>query len=392
MPSILEAGGLSIFGTKYTISEISSSGSIDIKPSGDTDDYFTLTTESDIPTLTATGATGFRFASHIGIMDSVQAYQIATCGEDFVLTDNFGRFGYYSQVRASKTTAAYTGTIVAGYFEARLNAANTQDWSHGTSSLNAIHAEISSFGTNGVTAGTVAFASDILLTFDLKQYTANYTSIAGIRINAPGYGVGVSPTNFFAIYIETPTGAATINRAIHVAGGDVFFGGTVIHEVNQVLQWRNNAGTPYTVLSGANAEVNIYSPVGSLHLLYNNAQDVSIWGVGGTAGTGQTFSLQGSASSAGATLQDSPTMSWKAQYWSGGAANTSWEYTVLHDMQTAGATPKSQALHKINNVSILTLENNNGTPQVIVAIPAADPGIAGALYSGAANAVFISAG
>ena len=49
------------------VNSLVSASSITIKPSGDTDDYFTLATASDIPTITATGATHLAFGSDISL-------------------------------------------------------------------------------------------------------------------------------------------------------------------------------------------------------------------------------------------------------------------------------------------------------------------------------------
>jgi hypothetical protein len=45
---------------RINISTLISSGSILLKPSGDTDDYFTFSTVADIPTITATGRHNYR--------------------------------------------------------------------------------------------------------------------------------------------------------------------------------------------------------------------------------------------------------------------------------------------------------------------------------------------
>jgi len=61
-------GGSLVERSNHTLSNVSSlisSGTITIKPSGDIDDYFTFSTASDIPTITATGAASLGIGSDI---------------------------------------------------------------------------------------------------------------------------------------------------------------------------------------------------------------------------------------------------------------------------------------------------------------------------------------
>lgn len=79
-------------------------------------------------------------------------------------------------------------------------------------------------------------------------------------------------------------------------------------------------------------------------------------------GTGRTFGLHGTSAATGAgNISDSSTLSFYASYRDGANALTIWPYTILHDMITGGATPKSQAIHSINSVAAFAMENNNGT-------------------------------
>jgi len=106
--------------------------------------------------------------------------------------------------------------------------------------------------------------------------------------------------------------------------------------------------------------------VDSLYLTAVNpatASDLTMWG--SSAGTGLVHRLDATDADAGNTVRDAPTIAQRANYWTG-AVSQSWDYSVAHDMQTAAATPKSVVTHSINAVNTLSLQNDNGTPGVIV--------------------------
>jgi hypothetical protein len=98
----------------------------------------------------------------------------------------------------------------------------------------------------------------------------------------------------------------------------------------------------------------------TLTLQGNIAQDISLWG---TLGTGRTLALIGTDATNGA-VNDSPSLVMRAFYDAdptAGVTSTAWNYTILHDMLTAGATPSSSVLHSINSVLGYSMTNNNGT-------------------------------
>lgn len=123
--------------------------------------------------------------------------------------------------------------------------------------------------------------------------------------------------------------------------------------------WKDAGGVPKQILFLGGGGFNILNPTGNgLNFNYNQAGEIYLWGA--DAGTGNVLVLYGSHATAGVPLMDSPTIDMGAWYWDGGAA-AGWEATILHDMITAGATPKSQLKFSINSASILKLENDNGT-------------------------------
>lgn len=135
---------------------------------------------------------------------------------------------------------------------------------------------------------------------------------------------------------------------------------------NIPIKWKTFGGVPQdtinllgsNILQITNASGSIQLLGGDINLNYNTDNDIYLWG--GTKGTGRELVLYSGYAAALDTLRDSPTLDMAASYWDGAAA-VGWSGTILHDMITAGATPKSQLKFSINSVDILKLENNNGT-------------------------------
>lgn len=125
---------------------------------------------------------------------------------------------------------------------------------------------------------------------------------------------------------------------------------------NKNLTMNNNVPIYWKDTFGANVEVFNLWLDDNLDIFDGEHHDIFIWG---GSGTGHTMFLWPTGSTAGATLRDSPTIDFIANYWD--ALNKNWEAKVIHDMITAGATPKSQLKFSINGASILRLENDNGT-------------------------------
>ncbi len=71
------------------------------------------------------------------------------------------------------------------------------------------------------------------------------------------------------------------------------------------------------------------------------------------------FRITSIRATGGATLRDI-LLTLRNQYWSG-AATTSWDFDILHDMTASGANPASHVDFSIDAVDILTLTNTDGT-------------------------------
>ncbi len=160
-------------------------------------------------------------------------------------------------------------------------------------------------------------------------------------------------------WAATGDGAASVTGLVINSYEDLLF-------VNDKrLTWDDNGGTPRDVLwMDATDLVHLDSSQSTLAIQRGVNQGISAWGT--TAGTGLIFDVRATDADAGNPLRDTPKIRLGARYWSG-AANTAWNYDILHDMQTAAGTPKSQAIHSINGVDILTLENDNGTTAIEIA-------------------------
>ncbi len=115
---------------------------------------------------------------------------------------------------------------------------------------------------------------------------------------------------------------------------------------NEPIYWGDGAGGTVEVISFWNW----------LDILAGESEDIIVW-LG--SGTGQKLVLWPDASTVVSTAKDSPTLDFNANYWDG--VNKNWEATIIHDMETAGAAPKSRLEFDINGVDILQLENSNGT-------------------------------
>ncbi len=100
---------------------------------------------------------------------------------------------------------------------------------------------------------------------------------------------------------------------------------------------------------------------GALTIQTGTSQDVSLWGAG--VGAGRTFLLTTASATDGQT-NNSPTITQRARFDAdptGGVTSTDRDYDVLHSMITAGANPKSQVIHSIDSLAIMTMENDDTT-------------------------------
>lgn len=125
---------------------------------------------------------------------------------------------------------------------------------------------------------------------------------------------------------------------------------------NKNLTMNNSVPIFWKDTLGAAVEVFDLWADNNLHILDGESGDIFVW-LG--SGTNQRMMLWPTGSTAVNTLRDSPTLDFIANYWD--ATNKNWEAKIIHNMITAGATPKSRLEFSINGIDTLRLENNNGT-------------------------------
>ncbi len=123
-----------------------------------------------------------------------------------------------------------------------------------------------------------------------------------------------------------------------------------------------SATLPAITVSGVlDAQGGIKDSGGTLRIQDAEDANVAIWNDGST-GTGRTLFLLGTEATSGAgNISDSPSITQRAYYRDGSNVLQNWNYTIINNMQTGGAAPKSQVTHSINSVDVLTLENDSGT-------------------------------
>ncbi len=134
----------------------------------------------------------------------------------------------------------------------------------------------------------------------------------------------------------------------------------IVFANNIPLQWKNAAAAVRDILWYDNSgSTRLNSPDGTLLINYGVSTDIALW-VG--SGTGRNLTFAGTPALVGEQLKDSPTVTLAAYHWV--AAATVRNATFLHSMVTAGVTPKSYMLAKIDGVQALSWGNNNGAAMV----------------------------
>lgn len=161
----------------------------------------------------------------------------------------------------------------------------------------------------------------------------------------------LSPENQYSV-INFGTPATNTRGGISYGGSTSADPDKFLFYTADTLRLKYSAGAfafqEYTVISST-ADMLLTS--NTLLYLFNNN------------GTGKSIIALPTGATDGA-INDAPSLILRACYDSdptAGVTSTVWDYTILHDMITGGATPKSQAIHSINAVPILSLENDNGT-------------------------------
>ena len=143
--------------------------------------------------------------------------------EVIAIDDNNERVGAYFAAEAYKTTAAFTNVLFGGYFNARLDYQNTQNW---TNAIGLIGLRGGITLENGSSSETITGAAPLYIgaAFSSIAAAATLTNYYGIYIAAEALVGNSKLTNDYGIYIGSQAGGATLNYAIYTAGGDHYFG------------------------------------------------------------------------------------------------------------------------------------------------------------------------
>lgn len=279
------------------------------------------------------------------------------------LTDTADAYGIRGVLNVAATAPS------ASYFFADSNTVNLLAATSGnfTSSLHNYYARLDAeVGSASTVDFYRAFESASVLSGSTITYFTGYDVHEPI-VNAPA-----SITNLYGIKTERLTVGTTLNYGIYIGGGTTaalyvaqdptYLGGTtelkdtVTVANNKYLRWLNSVGAGQDILTYSNTNsTRLTSPGGVLYLNPSIATEIQMWG--GASGTGRLLYIVGTASSAGTTTQDSPSIVLKARYWNG--SDTGWDYSIVHDM--TAVTPASTVYHKINDVTVLSFTNTNGT-------------------------------
>lgn len=275
------------------------------------------------------------------------------------ISDNYWDLGGTRQFRNIKfKTAIYGGSVVGDW-----NASTDNTYSLGTATgpvrwLNGYFSNIVNIGVVDATdttplqvrvssAGTLSPLAGTA--FLIESNASVYSSII-TNGNECGVVFGnVSDVDSVQLIARFDT---PVNAQLYVAG---------------VLQYKYSDGAlafqKATTISTSTGVLTLTATDNAI--AFNATGDIVFWN--NATGTSRNVTFRGTTATDG-QANDSPTLRLVAKYDadpSASVTSTDWMYSIAHDMITAGAAPKSQAIHSINSVPILTLENNNATPAVI---------------------------
>jgi len=203
-----------------------SAGAINLKVSGDTDDYLSITTVADIPTLTATGAAALGLASNL-LRGSISEqgtdpdtfYYMAYLQTVYTNPSSWENVGLRVHPRIKKTDSAFTQQLIGISGEAGVDDENTQNWTHARSLVGLDGFVAMWNGAAGTITGAIGVqGSGLIESGTLTNYYALYAS------HPTGAG---TVTNAYGLYIEAIGEGASLNYGLYVAGGKSYLGDTL---------------------------------------------------------------------------------------------------------------------------------------------------------------------
>jgi len=262
-----------------------SAGAINLKVSGDSDDYLSITTVAGIPTITATGADYLALASPLSTVIPIDneanidyAVGLTLAVSTYTVETVTLRAALYPSATVAPGGASPLSAIDA---DLRIRAANDQNWGAGI--LAAFNAWV---GVETGATGTLAEIVNIKTSAAIDAATV--TDLKAIEIKDPT-GAG-TVTNAYGLYINALTKGATINTAIYVGGGKIDFAGV--------------AGIDFTPGSDVDVDLLTVAVTGTPRLYWEEAQDKIHWTNG--LWIDGSFYLGGGDISSGASITVKP--------------------------------------------------------------------------------------
>jgi len=378
MFELFDYGGLEIFDA-----DIRSSGAISIFASGDLDDYIQFSVTSNIPLITGVG--NYLALGKTGTAGSATSADDVFMGGalevDGLLYADGGLFVegglilgatklYINETSNANMTIGLT--INQGASDNEILALKSSDVAHGMTTV----AETDTYSLFQKSTGVGGGLS--LKAISDSNHTASnptllFTAHSGIAADTTKSTAGRALVELYASLISG-TGEAAVTADGNIFGirgntvntvflvdedGDTWQSGDTTYEAGKGIKMTTNAVVTALYTSGNFVILN--SPTSTLKFNSGISTGINCFE---NSGTGMVFSVGANVATSGATLKDSASIWMTANYWTG-AASQYWYHKVLHDMITAGATPKSQVVYSTNDVTIMSLENDNGIASTI---------------------------
>jgi len=208
-------------------------------------------------------------------------------------------------------------------------------------------------------------------TYNIGSPTLMYDTGYFRRIHADNITGNI--TEIDPVFIASPASAITgadilgwnahppLTTGTHGVAGTIVGTSDAQALTNKQITMNNNTPIYWKDTLGAVIEVfNVWLD-NNLSILEGEHRDIFVWL---SSGTGHKITFWPTGSTAGSTLQDSPTIVLNANYWD--TTNKNWAANIIHNMITAGATPKSRLEFEIQGEDIIRLENDTGVTKTYV--------------------------